>query len=469
MKLKSLASAIALASAVTAVQAHDHSKTYDFPVTVNGYEGKAENSVAYTGQAARQVLHTSLKKLAGKGNGEANAELLAQMNAYFSGKDAGRSILSPAGKDGFPVAQAEVDQLSKGKNLSGKTYQGAVTSWPGNMTGEEVLAFMVEKASSANNGYDKLNGLDYAQLISKFAMGAVFYNQAVDNYLDEKLAADTKPNNKAYKEGKPYTGKEHVWDEAFGYFGAPAHTLELTAEQVYNIAKAKPEALAYADRDGDGKVSLYNEMAYAHAYYAAGFDKGGKTDYLHTITQAFFDGRHLIADSDGKALTDAERIKLREYAAIIAENWEKVIAEAVFKYAGSTYKDIETLNAALDSDADASKILRGYAKHWGELKGFAMALQVSGKDLGATGVQLNRLIGFSPIMIGGTQVTGIDAGGNYVQGNTVSLEEYQLQLLKVQQLMVDQFGVKARNKDVLASMGSLIEKMGAKAAAAEND
>lgn len=471
MKLKKIVSAVALASLATfGMTAQAADKVYaDFPVTVKDYKGNAEHSVAYTGQMARHVLHTSLKKLAGKGNGEANAELKAQMMAYYEGKEAGRDIISPASKGKFVFAESKVDELSKKKNLSGKTYKGAVTSWPGNMTGAEVLSFMIDKTAATEKGYDKVNGLDYAQLISKFAMGAVFYSQAVDNYLDEKLEADTKPNNKAYKDGKPYTGKEHVWDEAFGYFGAPAHTLTLSAKDVYNIAKGKEEALALADANKDGKVSLYNEMAFAHAYYAAGFDKGGKTNYLHTITEAFVDGRQLISDANGEKLSDEERAKLKGYAKVIAENWEKVIAEAVFKYAGSTYKDIEKLNAALESKGDVGKVLRAYAKHWGELKGFAMALQVSGKDLGATGVQLNRLIGFGPVLLGDTQVTGIDANGNYVQSNTMSLDEYALNMLKVQQLIVDEFGVEARNKDVLASMGDLVKKLGEQAAEAEND
>lgn len=471
MKLKNIVTAMALASITTfGVSAHASEQSYsDFPVTVKGYQGNAKHSVSYGGQAARQVLHTSLKTLAGKGNGAPNAELKAQMLAYFSGEDSGRAILSPSSKEGFTLLQESVDELSKKKNLAGKAYKGAVTSWPGNMTGAEVIAFMIDKAAAADKGYDALNGFDYPQLISKFTMGAVFYNQAVDTYLDEKLEANTKPNSEAYEAGKPYTGKEHVWDEAFGYFGAPAHTLSLTAEQVYNIAKGKASSLGDADRNGDGKVSLYNEMAYAHAYYAAATDKGGKTNYLHTITQAFVDGRQLISDANGEALTDAERTKLKEYAAIIASNWEKVIAEATFKYAGETYKDIEKLLVTLEAKGDVSKIMRAYVKHWGELKGFAMALQMNGKDMGATSVELNRLIGFGPVLLGNTQVTGIDSEGNYVQSASVSLDEYMLQLLKVQQLMVDKFGVQARDEDVLASMGNLVKKLGAKAAEAEND
>jgi len=456
VKLKVLVATIGM---VTALGANAAQNYIDFPVTLKDYKGDAKDSVAYTGQAARQVIHNSLKKLAGQGNGQPNAELKAKMLAYYEGKDAGRSILDPVTKGDFVVAETKVDEISKKKNLKGKTFKGAVPGWPGNMTGQEVLAFMIDKASSSNKGYDPLTGYDYRQLISKFAMGAVFYNQAVDNYLDEKLDADNKPNNKPYKEGKHYTGKEHSWDEGFGYFGAPANTLNLTAEDVYNITKQKKGALEKADFNKDGKVSLYNEMAYAHAYYAAGFDKGGKTTYLHDIMQAFVDGRKLITSAKGEALTDQQRAELKAYAATIAENWEKVIAEAVFKYAGSTYKDLAEITKLIETNGDVAPAFRKYAKHWGELKGFALALQTGNKNLGETAVKLNRLIGFSPVLLGNTQVVGLDEKGNYIQASSGDMKQYMLHMLKVQQLMVDKFGVKARNKDVLADMGALADKL----------
>ena len=43
--------------------------------------------------------------------------------------------------------------------------------------------------------------MNYPQLISKYTMGAVLYHQACDNYLDEKMTASSKPNNKPYKKG----------------------------------------------------------------------------------------------------------------------------------------------------------------------------------------------------------------------------------------------------------------------------
>ncbi len=442
-----------------------------FPVTVKGYQGKKTSSVSYTGQIARHALHDSLKKLAGTGNGKPNPELKARMTAYFSGKDSGRKILAPATKETFAILQSEVDAISKGKNLAGKTYKAAVAGMPNGMTGPELVAFWIDKASSANMGFDAANGYDYGQLISKFVMGAVFYNQAVDTYLDEYLGAAKKPNDQPYKKGAPYTGKEHVWDEAFGYFGTPAHTLKLTPKQVYDIAKRKD--LAAADMNGDGKVDLKTEMTFGPAYYAAGFDasvydKCNRTSYLHTIAKAFLDGRKLLASAKGEKLTDDQRAKLKGYAAVISENWETVLAEATFKYAGSVYKDMVKLKTIVDAKGDLAKAFRAYAKHWGELKGFSLALQTGKNNLGETATRINRMIGAGPLLLNASQVVDIDRKGNYVRDQGSDWGEYMLHMAKVQALLIEKFGVKARNNDVTGDIRALAGALGGKASA-END
>jgi len=457
VKLSILSAAVMVSLASSQVLAAD--SYADFPITLKNYTGDATSSVSYKGQSARQVLHTSLKTLAQSGDGSNAKPLEALMMDYYAGGKKGLEIISPKSKEGFPLLETKVDQLSV-TNLTDKAYKGLVTGWPGNLTGDEVLRVMLEKAASTPDGYDRLNGYDYAQLVSKFTMGAVFYHQAVANYLDKKLAADVKPNNAPYKKGVAYTGKEHIWDEAFGYFGAPANTLSLTADQVYAIGKQKPEALQWADANGDGKVSLYNEMAYAHAVYAAGSDRSGKTQYLHTIVQAFMDGRQLITETQAQALTAEQLAELKGYAQIIASNWEKVIAEAVFKYAGEVYQDLEKLNLVIETNGNASKLFRNYVKHWGELKGFALSLQTGGKDLGATAVRLNRLIGFGPVLLGNTQVSGVNAKGNFMQSESVSLKEYMHNMLEVQKLMVDQFAVSAREEDLMSELSELSEKLG---------
>lgn len=431
-----------------------------FPITEKSYSGDKTNSVSYSGQIARHVLHDSLKKLAGKGDGNNAAELEAQMLAYFNGSDEDLPIIAPTSKDGFAIKQTTVNEISSGKNISGKFYKGAMPAWPGNKTGVEVVEHMIAKAAASTKGFDAENGYDYAQLISKYTMGAMMFNQSVDNYLDEKLGADNKPNNKPYSEGAAYTGKEHSWDEGFGYWGAPAHTLSLTAEQAYGIAKGKDQAAA--DANGDGVVDLKSEYVFGPAYYAAGADKGGSktTNYLPTIMQAFIDGRKVITSADGAALTDDQRAELVAHAATIEENWEKVLAEATFKYAGSVYNDINRLK---ELGVEDEKTFRNYVKHWGELKGFAMALQTGKSNLGGTAVELNNLVGFGPVTRDNSYVTGVDADGNFIRDRKMTWGDYQLNMLKVQKLMADQFGVKSRANDQLAELEGLAAKLGADA------
>ena len=74
-------------------------------------------------------------------------------------------------------------------------------------------------------------------------------------------------------------------------------------------------------------------------------------------------------------MTDAQRAELMAIADSIKTSWEQVIAEATFKYAGSVYKDLQKLITIVEANGDVGDAFRAYAKHWGELKGFAMALQ----------------------------------------------------------------------------------------------
>ena len=223
----------AVASLFGAVNASASNEVYaDFPVTLKSYDGTSKTSVSYGGQMARHMLHNGLKKAASSGD-------LSKMNMYFNGAES-VPILDPKSSDKFPIKQTKVEELSKGKTLFKKTYKGKIIGWPGNMTGAEVIQFMINKAASAPEGIDPNTGFNYPQLISKFTMGAVFYNQACTNYLgDKKLSSASKPNDAPYKKGAKYTGKEHVWDEAFGYWGAAAHTLTLTPKESYEVAKKK--------------------------------------------------------------------------------------------------------------------------------------------------------------------------------------------------------------------------------------
>ena len=291
-----------------------------FPVTLKGYEGDKKNTVSYSGQIARHVLHDSLKKLAGKGDGGANAaELEAQMMAYYTGGNPDLPIIAPKGKDGIKIKQSKMGDISGGANLEGKFYDGPMPAWPGATSGKDAIVKMIKLAAKSNGGFDEETGYDWGQLISKYTMGAVSYHQAVDNYLDEKMQADNKPNGKPYKEGAHYTGKEHSWDEAFGYWGAAVHSIKLAPSENYTVAKLKDANLS--DANGDGVVDLKSEHVFGPAYYAAGADKGGKSNYLPTIYNAFLDGRKLITSANGENLSADQLVRLQGYAATIASNW----------------------------------------------------------------------------------------------------------------------------------------------------
>ena len=89
---------IAVVSAITSLCLSSFTYAGDvygpFPVTLKGYSGSKTNSVSYTGQIGRQVLHTSLKKLSSQGNGGANAgRIKAEMMSYFGGTDKNKAII----------------------------------------------------------------------------------------------------------------------------------------------------------------------------------------------------------------------------------------------------------------------------------------------------------------------------------------------------------------------------------------
>ena len=121
-----------------------------------------------------------------------------------------------------------------------------------------------------------------------------------------------------------------------------------------------------------------------------------------------------------------------------------------------------------EANGDSAKVERNYIKHWGELKGFSLALQTGKDNLGETATRLNRLIGYGPLLTNASQVIDIDKSGNYVRDQGSSWGEYMLHMAKVQKLMIDQFGVKVRKNDVTGDMKALAGKLGDKASA-END
>ncbi len=233
-------------------------------------------------------------------------------------------------------------------------------------------------------------GLDYQQLIQKFLLGAVTYSQAAKDYLkaDKGLLKQNheSDNQEDFDSGadaslKLYTSLEHQWDEGFGYFGAARDYLNYSDAE-YGSVKQYGH-----DTNGDLKLDVLNgEYSFGHSINASKRDNGsdGVTDFSEQAMEAFIAGRKLIQDNYGTDPIAGEgyHVQLVAYAEAALGAWEKAIAATTVHYinallgkkVGEEYDgtgDIDTYigvnNASIDS----------YAKHWSELKGFALSLQFS--------------------------------------------------------------------------------------------
>ncbi|NOQ73157.1 MAG: DUF4856 domain-containing protein [Crocinitomix sp.] len=195
----------------------DGSCTYPelaIPSTYNFTDDAGNNTVSYGGQEERlnqlEEMTTYMK------SGTAATLNAAILTAMFENTDDNAS-------GNFTFAST--------KQLKNKCFASDVTRFEGYLT---ALALASEDHSEiASSGQAGVlssgtstylfaaNGIEYAQLIEKGLMGAVFLNQALNVYFGaDKMNVD---NSTAVNtgEGKFYTEMEHHWDEAFGYFGAP--------------------------------------------------------------------------------------------------------------------------------------------------------------------------------------------------------------------------------------------------------
>ena len=231
-------------------------------------------------------------------------------------------------------------------------------------------------------------GLDLQQLTDKFVRGAVAFSQGTDDYLDNDTDDHgLNSDHTAVKEGKNYTALEHVWDEGFGYFGA---------SRDYGLrTDADIKAAAAFDTNGDGDIDLYSEYSWGHSVNAAKRDLGANvpTDYTAQAWMGFWNGRALLAETAGTELTTPQMDELVGYRdeAILA--WENAIAATVVHYINATLQDMNQFGTDDYRFAD-------HAKHWSELKGFALVLQFNPHSplSDARFLEFHELVGDAPVL-----------------------------------------------------------------------
>jgi len=454
----------------------------DYPVTLDPGAPGADpdtasktTSVSYSGQMARHAYRESLKTLLKSPGETTEAAILAKINLFLKNLDGaadGEAIVAPVDKNDFDIKENTFSDLSTGKSLYNDAFsasqaepipgadQTKIMGVPGNLNAQQVLDLWAVNharnfANTADGHFDMVNGYEWDQMFAKFLMGAVFYNLGVDKYLDEYIEAGTKSNSLPYGEGKHYTGKEHSWDEGFGYFGAAANYGVNEPQVNYNIKKQVSGTAASADWNSDSMVSIYHEYTSGPAYYAADADKSGNSTYGRDIMAAWIAGRDLIAaavESSGYArdLNAAEIERLKGYAQTIQRNWEMVIAEAVYKYAGSSYNDIETYQTSMSTDD-----LKTYYHHWAEGKAMMLSLQFGGSESKidkANFEDIDNLWGYGPVTADGSQVNGV-SGNSFTKSDApadaqAALDAYQENMKMVQQKLDALYSLKVKQNEI---------------------
>ena len=189
-------------------------------ITVPGtysFERNGESSVSYSGQTDRLNQLSEIKDLLKAGDAGSVIDAQALMDMYENIGDNGGGNFS----------------FSSSKQLKNKTLIPDVSYYENLFTETAAASVIGESGTSATNGQAGLilrgngntvlvdeNGKEFTQLIEKGLMGSVFLNQIFNTYLTVESIGPNS-NNTDLEEGKNYTEREHHFDEAFGYFGAP--------------------------------------------------------------------------------------------------------------------------------------------------------------------------------------------------------------------------------------------------------
>lgn len=409
-------------------------------------------SVAYSGQTLRHVLIEDLKAQIGGltariDNGtqaptpEAGA-VLAELDFYYRLDTSGAEV-KPLLTTTPALMQTTYSQIGSGNltsKIAGKddpekqhkSWTTQFQGWTGASSPEGLVTSWFElldaRALDRANGivdHDPVtgavlpvhltaDGLELRELLQKFLVGAVAFSQGADDYLDEGLEAD----HSALEAGKPYTALEHAWDEGFGYFGAARNYLTLEDSAV----AAKP----YGDVDGDGKIDVKSEYSFGHSTNASKRDAGSaataRTNFSEDAMKGFLAGRALLASTTGP-LTAAEKTELAGYRDQAVSAWEKAIAASVVHYINDVVADMGKFGTAEYKFSD-------HAKHWGEMKGFALSLQFNPRSplTAAKFAELHSLLGDRPVL-----------------PNAAGAEEYRVALIQARAVLHQAYAFHADN------------------------
>ncbi len=436
--------------------------TYSFP------NAEDESTVSYTGQTKRHILIEDLVVAMNNLVEDPGQDVVNNLNFYFrfdsTTSDTITTHFNARDLDGMNILPEDSGELTYGAISDGKDLIGKIAGGDGEGSGETgtlindeffgwetgleenarpvdlVDYYFARLAEVATDGdapqIDTVSGpvaldtvtvdgwgLDYHQLVQKFLLGAVAFSQGTNDYLESDFATMLEAEgDNAYTEG------EHNWDEAFGYFGAARDYGDYTDDEIRNIG--------FKDSDQDGAIDIRSEFNFGNSTNCAKRDAGtagnsNPTDYTAEAFEAFLAGRTILRNAAvAGELTDAQAEELEGHIQQAALTWEKCVAATVVHYINDVVADMDAYEDGQFQDLAHFKNL---AKHWGEMKGFALGLQFSphspfranSETLDSLKLILSRM-GDAPVLADGTQ------GGEVYPGGVAA---YRDELLQARDLM----------------------------------
>jgi hypothetical protein len=396
------------------------------------------SSVSYSGQIARHALMSKVKsyissltdEVQGEGIFEEGA-VVGVLNILFECVDEVCNDETVSVSTTPATEQMTIGDISTGKNLKGKLagndevgqhkdWSTQFVGWGTNTVSPTSLLgawfqMLENRAIAISNGtyeidpngeeitkpYVTAEGHDLGQLAQKFLLGAIAFSQGADDDLDDRddgkgILAD----NSVAKEGKSYSALEHNWDEGFGYFGAARDYMSYTDDEIA-AEGGRDEYQGHHDTDGSGSIDLVSEFNWGHSVNTAKRDRGTSSDLTADAFNAFYQGRTLITHAGG-ALSEDQMIELKGYRDVAVLAWEKSIAATAIHYVNDTIADME----------NADYNFYDHAKHWSELKGFALSFQFNPRSpvTGENFARIHDLLGTAPALPGAANFDKYKAG-----------------------------------------------------------
>lgn len=451
----------------------------DVPTTYSFPNADGETTVSYTGQTKRHILLedlvVSMNELQ-EDVGQSSVE--ARLNFYFRFDSATSDDITTEfnARDlgGMNILPQDSGELTYGAIASGKDLIGKIAGGDGQGNGEvdklidgdffgweeglEVGALPVDLVDyyfaaldeQATDGVTPqidtaggtvaldtvtvdAHGRDLRQLVQKFLLGAVAFSQGTNDYLQADFAAMLEPEG-----DNAYTEAEHNWDEAFGYFGAARDYADYTDDEIRNIG--------YMDSNDDDAIDIRSEFNFGNSTNCAKRDAGtagnaNPTDYTAAVFDAFLTGRAILREAaQAGELTEARQAELDEQIEVAALTWEKCVAATVVHYINDTVADLEAVEDGKFQDLAHFKDL---AKHWSEMKGFALNLQFSpvspfraDAEALADLKEILAAMGDAPVLADGTQAGVAFEGG---------VDQYIADLLAARALMQNAYDFDTEN------------------------